>query len=113
MSKEMNKLTVKITKYDMMSGLFMSLIIALVFSVKIALVYMLGIIVGNANFALSVYATNKWLMDNRIFLILITFFRIIAVAVMIIPFIHSIELVFAYIIGFLCHFLVLIYCSIK
>ena len=43
MSKEMNNLERKITKYDMLVGLFMSLIISLVFSFKPAIVFFLGV----------------------------------------------------------------------
>lgn len=113
MSKEMNKLQSKITKYDMLSGLFMSLIIVVIFSVQVALVYILGVIIGNINFISSVYVTNRWLLNNKILLLTTTFARIFIAAVMVVPFVRTPKLLIAYLVGFLTHYLVLICCSIN
>ncbi|MEG0642039.1 MAG: hypothetical protein RR515_05525 [Clostridium sp.] len=113
MSKEMNNLRWKITKYDMMSGLFMSLIIGVIFSFQVAIVYILGVAIGATNFIASIYAVNKWLLNNKVLIISTTFLRIFIISFLILPFIHEPKLLIAYIGGFISHYVVLIYCSIN
>lgn len=113
MSKEMNKLQSEITKYDMMSGLFMSLIIGVIFSLQVALVYILGVMIGSTNFIVSVQATTKWLTNKNSLILITTFLRIFIVAAVVIPFVNRPKLLVAYLVGFLSHYIVLIYCSIK
>lgn len=115
MSKEMNNLKAKVTKYDMTSGLFMSLIIGLIFSYKPAIVYLLGVIVAMLNFQVSVYVTDNWTFkENRKGLVLITtIFRIFLVAAIIIPFRNNVELLIGYLAGIITHYPVLIYCTLK
>lgn len=113
MSKEMNKLQSEITKYDMMSGLFMSLIIGLIFTISTAIVFLLGVMMALVNFRLSIYFSNRWLLTNRFLLIISTFLRIILVSISIIPLLNNIKLLSAYILGLVFHFLVLIVCPIK
>lgn len=113
MSKEMNKLKDEITKYDMMNGLFMSLIIGLIFSFKTAMGYLLGIIIAIINFRVSLYATIKLLNEGKSKGLLLTIIRIFMVAAITIPFSKNVKLVAFYLLGFMSHYLVLIYCTLK
>lgn len=113
MSKEMNKLETKITKYDIVIGLFMSLIIALIFSYKIAIVYLLGIMIGMLNFLVSSYSTRRWLSVSKTLILTTSLARVVIVVMVILPFIHHIQLVLAYLVGFIMHYLVMIYCTLS
>lgn len=113
MSKEMNKLKDEITKYDMMNGLFMSLIIGLIFSFQTAMGYLLGIIIAIINFRVSLYATIKLLNEGKSKGLLLTIIRIFMVAAITIPFSKNVKLVAFYLLGFMSHYLVLIYCTLK
>lgn len=113
MSKEMNKLMSKTTKYDMTCGLFMSLIIGAVLNRQIALAFLLGISIATVNYIVSVYATTKWLEKKSYRVLIITILRIFLVTLCAVPFIYNGELIAAYLIGFTLHFIVQGYCIIS
>lgn len=110
MSKEMNKLISIVAKYDMISGLFMSLIIGLIFNSQTALVFLLGIFVSVVNFAISVFETTNWLGKNSFKLIVSRMARIFFILICAFPFIHKFELITSYLVGYMIHFIVLSYC---
>ncbi|MGG7176927.1 hypothetical protein ACQPU1_05025 [Clostridium paraputrificum] len=115
MSKEMNNLKAKVTKYDMTSGLFMSLIIGIIFSLKPAIVYLLGVTMAMINFQVSIYGTENWIFkkNKKGLILIVTICRILLVSALIIPFRNNVELLIAYLLGIITHYPVLIYCTLK
>lgn len=112
MSKEMNNLERKITKYDMLVGLFMSLIISLIFSFKLAIVFFLGILVGMLNYLAISFATRRWLSKNKILILTTSFLRVLLVILVILPFIHNAMLVVSYLIGIILDQGIRLYCTL-
>ena len=113
MGKEMNKLMSKATKYDMTCGLFMSLIIGLIFNRQIALAFLLGISIATVNYIISSYAITKWLGKKSYRVLILTILRILLITICAAPFIYNFELIASYLIGFTSHFIVLGYCIIS
>lgn len=113
MSKEMNKMMTKITKYDMICGLFMSLIIGIVLNREVALAFLLGIFIAIVNYIITVYVTAKWLGKNNFKIIIITILRISFVTICALPYMYIFNLIIAYLVGFTFHFLVQGYCIIS
>ena len=113
MSKEMNKLMAKVTKYDMICGLFLSLIIGVVLNREIALAFLLGIIVAMVNYIVSVYATTKWMTKKPSKMLITTILRIFFVTICAVPFTYNFEPILAYLLGFTLHFILLGYCIIS
>lgn len=109
----MNKLISIVTKYDMIIGLFMSLIIGLIFNHEIALVFLLGLCISTANFIISVFETTKWLGKNSFKLFGSRIGGVFLIIICVFPFIHNFELILSYLAGFLSHFIVLSYCIIS
>ena len=108
MSKEMNNLERKITKYDMLVGLFMSLIISLVFSFKPAIVFFLGITVGMLNYLAISFATKRWIHKNKILILITSILRVLLVLVVI----HNIILVLSYLVGIILDQGIRLYCTL-
>ena len=113
MNKEMNKLRAKITKYDMVCGLFMSLLIGAISNRKIALTFLLGISIAVVNYIVSVYAITKWLEKKSYRVLIIATLRVFLITICAMPFIYNFELIAAYLIGFTSHFIVQGYCIIS
>ena len=63
MNAEMNQLNLKISKCDIFVGIIVAVICIFVFSIKLALIYVLGLIVGLVNYLCSVK-----IMDIYIFI---------------------------------------------
>ena len=112
MSKEMNNLERKITKYDMIVGLFMSLIISLVFSFKPAIVFFLCVIVGMLNYLGISFSTKRWIHKNKILILTTSILRVLLVLVVILPFIHNIILVLSYLVGIILDQGIRLYCTL-
>ena len=117
MSKEMNKLLHTVIKYDLRSGILISLLIVLSSSFLNAMIYFLGIIVGMLNFVCSYYVTTKILFKGgvkSILAILITFLRILFVVIIAIPLRNNLTFVIFYVCGFISHLLLFgISCMLK
>lgn len=112
MSKEMNKLKLKITKYNVIYSLFMSLIIAIFFNSTRGLVYLLGNIIAIMNFNLNIYVTTKCIESQRYRIIFIAFLRIFLAVGCTLFFIKKIDLVIFYLLGLISHLVVLIFCVV-
>lgn len=112
MSKEMNNILSKVTKYDMISGLFLSLIIGIFLSLAPAMIFLLGVMLSMSNFLLNAYFTDRWLLSKGLNLTIISIVRILLVVSIVIPFANNPQLVVAYLVGFSSHYAVLIYCGI-
>lgn len=115
MNKDMNKLLLRLMKYDLISGLLISLVIGLSFSFSYALIYFIGLSIGLLNFYSNSLITSRMLgkKGGSSITILVVFFRIILIGILIIPFIGDILKVSFYIAGFIFNYLVLIICALK
>lgn len=113
MSKDMNKLWLKITKYNIRLGLFIFLFIGFLISKKIAIIYLFGVLIALINSIVRLKTITFWLNSRKVLLSLTSVLRIVIVALCVIPFINEFSLVIAYILGFITHQIVMIYCTIK
>lgn len=110
MSKEMNKLLGKITKYNMICGLFMSLIIGMLFNLQMAVFFLLGITISFMGYISRVYVMEKWINKGTYKILITTYLRIFITVALIIPIMYDFKLVISYLLGFIFHFLVEGYC---
>lgn len=113
MNNEMNELGFKISKYDLISGIIISLIIQRVFSFNHAMIYLLGVLIGITNFLVSIYSNKRWFVNNNTLLITSTIVRLLLVSILIIPFRGEASLIVAYAAGFTSHLVSLMYCTIS
>ena len=112
MSKEMNKLLKDTTKFDLTTGLLISLLIVLLSSFTNAIIYFVGICVSLCNFIGSGYVITKLTSTTKnksgIISFLITFLRLGFVLICAVPFIYDVKKIAFYMFGFISHYLVLI-----
>ena len=114
MSEEMNKLKEKITKCDIKIGLFMSLIIGLVFTFKLAIIYLLGVILAILNFRYGIKYAEKWMFTDRGMVFLVAMIRIFILASVVLMLgADKLSFIILYMLGLLSHYPVLIYCTFK
>ena len=113
MNKDMNKLKSKITKYDIGIGLFIFLFIGLFISKKTAVIYMFGVVIALINFLISMYAKYKWMGTKNDIVLMLTVLRVLVVVACVLPFIHNINLVIAYVSGLITHSILLICCGVN
>lgn len=100
---EINELQRKVVKYEIFVGVFISILLAVIFSFKVSASYLLGTIVSLANFIMSVYVFNKWLGKKNCYILISSLFRVIFVGVMAIPFINNLKLLIAYLLAYIIH----------
>lgn len=112
MLSNMNKLDKHISKIDMLFGLFISIIIMFITSLKIAIIFLLGVSAALINYLLSSFFIKKYLVKNSKLIIISTIVRIILVSSIIILFISDVKLILTYILGFIAHYISLIYCTL-
>ena len=112
MSKEMNKLLKDTMKFDLATGLLISLLIVLLSSFTNAIIYFVGICVSLCNFIGSGYVITKIISTTKnksgIISFLITFLRLGLVLICAVPFIYDVKKIAFYMFGFISHYLVLI-----
>ncbi|WP_294350702.1 hypothetical protein [uncultured Clostridium sp.] len=113
MSKEMNKLKLNITIYSVVCGLFMSLIIAITFGGTRGLTYFVGSMIAIINFNLNIYVTTNSIESQRYRVVLFAFLRIFLAVGCTLFFIRKIDLVIFYLLGFVSHLIVMIYCVVR
>lgn len=113
MSKDMNKLWLRITKYSIWVGLFIFLFIGLLISKEVAMAYFFGVLVALINSIIRVKTITRWLGSKKILMSFTSVLRIAIVSLCVIIFISNFVLVIAYILGFITHQIVMIYCTIK
>lgn len=115
MNKEMNKLLLQMVKYDLGSGILVSLIVILISTFVNAGIYMLGICVALTNFLVYGYIIAKYLGKyKKQWIIVVTYFlRMAFIAITILPFVKNILHVIYYMIGFISHYILLIVFGIK
>ena len=110
MSKEMNKLQKRITKYNIICGLFMSLIIGLIFNLQIAVTFCIGMLVGLIGYISRSIVVEKWIGRGTFQILITTFIRICLIVSLIFPIMHDFKLVISYLVGFMINFLIEGYC---
>jgi len=115
MNKGVNKLLLKTAKYNLASGLLISLIIVLISTFINAGIYMVGICVAVVNFFISGYVIGKFLGKNKKVWIIIPiyFMRMTFIVITMLPFAKNIQYMIYYITGFVSHYVLLIVFRIK
>lgn len=118
MSKEMNKLLKEIVKFDMGSGILISLLIVLLSDFTSAIIYIVGICVSLCNFIGNGYVISRLTSSTKnksaIISFFVTFLRLGLVLVCAVPFASDVKKIAFYVAGFISHYLVLIsYCLIS
>lgn len=115
MCKEMNEFRKKIINYDLLVGLFMSLLIGLILTFKCAIIYYIGLVIAVINFKASSYLIERFSMTSKSFLIILgSFIRIVTIVLVAVPFISKLEWISSYLFGFTSHFIfMMIYCMVK
>lgn len=109
MKKEMNKLLLQMVKYDLGSGLLISLMIILISTFINAGIYMAGMCTSLINFLISGYVVRNCLTKSRAWIILVTYFlRMGFIILTIIPFVKNMQYTIYYIVGFCSHYVLLI-----
>jgi hypothetical protein len=110
MKKEMNKLLLQTAKYDLGSGLLISLIILLISTFINAGIYMIGICVALVNFFAYGYTIEKNLGKSiRHWLFVLEFFlRMAFIVLTILPFRNNMVYMLYYMAGFISHYVLLI-----
>ena len=115
MNKRMNNLLLHMVQYDLVSGLFISLIIGIISTFVNAGSYLAGISVAAINFFVSGYVISKYLGQNKkqLYIIAIYFLRLGFIVITMIPFVKNGNLIIFYTIGFITHYIMLIVFGIK
>ncbi|AQR88812.1 hypothetical protein [Clostridium saccharobutylicum] len=109
MKKEMNKLLLQMVKYDLGSGLLISLMIILISTFINAGIYMAGMCASLINFFISGYVVRNCLTKSRAWIILVTYFlRMGFIILTILPFVKNIQYMICYMLGFCSHYVLLI-----
>lgn len=110
MNKEINKLLLQTAKYDLGSGVLVSLIVASFSTFTHAEIYAVGICVSLANFLASGYIIERNLGKKvRQLIIIPTFFiRMALIVATILPFRNDVVDMMYYMAGFVSHYILLI-----
>ena len=108
LSKEMKRLIKGMFKYDLIVGFSFSIIISVFLTLKIGVIFFLGILVALINFSTSGIILEIWLLKNKkISIVLSYFLRICIVLFIAMFFINNLNTILAYIIGYIFHFVLL------
>lgn len=113
MDSKFNNLQSKVVYFDLIGGFVISLLLLSVLSSKILIVYYFGIIVALINFLIHNYTTRKWLGVRGMLLLITSLFRVLIIALLVIPIRNSMNLVFAYVIGIIFHQMIVIFSTIN
>lgn len=109
MKKNVDKLLYQIVKYDLISGLFIALIIGIISTLVSAGSYLVGISVAAMNFFIGGYIISKYLGKNKQVLIAVSYFlRLGFIVIIMIPFVKNERSLIFFIIGFLSHYVILL-----
>lgn len=115
MNEDMNKLLREMRKYEIGSGLLISLVIGLSYSFLNALIYFLGIGVGFLNFYSSYFVMNKLFgkRKSETLIFLITLFRITLIGILGIAFMNDMMKMIFYVTGIISHYILFTICALK
>lgn len=110
MNKEMNKLLLQTIKYDLGSGVLVSLLTALFSNFTYAGIYAAGVCVALTNFLVYAYTVEKNLgKGTRYWLFVPEFFlRMAFIVLTILPFRNNMVYMLYYMAGFFSHYILLI-----
>jgi len=110
MNKEMNKLLLHMVQYDLVSGLFISLVIGIISTFMNAGSYLAGISVATINFFVSGYVMSKYLGKGKkqLLIIVSNFLRMGFIIITMLPFVKNINLMIFYITGFITHYIIML-----
>lgn len=104
----MKRLIKGMFKYDLIVGFSFSIIISVFLTLKIGVIFFLGILVALINFSTSGIILEIWLLKNKkISIVLSYFLRICIVLFIAMFFINNLNTILAYIIGYIFHFVLL------
>ena len=117
MSAEIKRITKSIIQYDLLVGIFFSVLLIIFKQYYLSLVFFIGIITSMLNFMGSLYtigtALNGQNSRKKIFAGLSSILRIIIVISIAMLFSKSIKALLAFLIGFIAHYGVLTFAAIK
>lgn len=114
MSREMNNIISKMIKYDLTAGFIFVLILSLFFNLKVALIFLLGLIVSLLSTILNGLAIEYSLLKGKGLLLPFSYlFRIIVIILIAVPFLNSLIQLLAYISGYLAHFVLVVFYWVK
>ena len=109
MSREMKRVICNMAKYDFVASFIFVLILSLFFNLKIAFIFLLGLMVSlintSANGVIIEYAILK---NKKIFLLLSYIFRIILIILIALPFMSDFIQIISYISGYICHLMIVV-----
>ena len=110
MNKDMNKLLLQAIKYDLISGVLISLLIGLFSDFTYAGIYAVGICVALVNLLIYAYTIEKNLGKGiRHWLFVLEFFlRMAFIVCTILPFRNNMVYMLYYMAGFISHYILLI-----
>lgn len=110
MNKEVNRLLLRTTKYDLISGVLVSLLILLFSTFTNAEIYVVGMCVALTNFLAYGYTIKRNLGERiRQWIIIPSFFlRMAFIVATILPFRNNVEYMIYYMAGFVTHYILLI-----
>lgn len=115
MNTDMNKFLKKVTKYDLISGLLIFLVIGFIQSFTFALIYLIGISISLINFMISAYMTAKYLGQegHATKTLIVSFFRVASIIIIAACFVQNTKYITFYVVGLVVHYATLIGCGMK
>ncbi|MBQ6819935.1 MAG: ATP synthase subunit I [Clostridium sp.] len=114
MSREMKKAILKMIKYDLIAGFIFVLVLSLVFNLKVACIFLLGLIVSLINTISNGLIIEYSLLKNKgMFLAVGYIIRIILIILIATPFLSNVIQLLSYILGYLTHFLFIVIYWVK
>lgn len=109
----MNNFQSFVVKYDMLTGIFMSLLLGWLFSFKYACIFMVGIIIGGINFIWIINSTKKWLGENQVLFLLSSVVRILLTIIIALVLRKDVVMIIFYISGIIVEQFIRLFCSYK
>lgn len=114
MSREMNKTISNMVKYDLIAGFIFVLILSLTFNLKVALTFLLGLIVSLINTVVNGLIIEYSLLKNKKLILMLSYIiRIVIIVLIAVPFLNNIIQLLSYILGYLAHLLLIVMYWVK
>ena len=109
----MNKLIFKLVKYDLIAGFIFVLIVSLLINLKVALIFLLGLMISLLNTIASGLILEYSLSNKKTLLACSYIIRIATIIIIALPFLNNLIQLMAYLIGYLSHFIFIVFYSIR
>ena len=114
MSREMNKIISKMIKYDLIAGFIFVLILSIFFNLKVALIFFLGLIVSLINTIANGLIIEYALKNEKNMLLAISYLvRIFIIILIALPFFYNLIQLLSYILGYVSHFVFVVFYWMK